>query len=87
MLIVNVELVPRGISSLRRSIGTIQIANVGGEDFCSYDVIATEAANPLTRTPARTAEIILVGHDRRQSVFRLLQAAAEELQNADWEPL
>ena len=46
-----------------------------------------ESANPLTGVPARTAEIILVGHNRRQSVWALLQAIASELETADWEAL
>lgn len=88
MVLVTLELIPGGISSMRRSIGTVQIANVSEfEDFASYSVLVMEAANPLTGTPARTAQVILVGHDRRQSVWRLLEAVAAELEAADWEPL
>jgi hypothetical protein len=88
MLVVTVDLVPGGAEPLRRSIGTLQISNVSDlADISSYHLLAMEAAIPLTGSAARTAECILFGHDRRQSVWRLIEAAAAELETADWEPL
>ena len=88
MVLITLELIPGGISSMRRSIGTVQISNLSEfEEFASYNVLAMEAANPLTATPARTAEVILVGHDRRQSLWRLVEAVAAELETAEWDPI
>jgi hypothetical protein len=88
MLIVRIELVPGGLSPMRRPIGTVQISNVSElADISNYKLLAMEGMNPLTGTSARMAECILVGHDRRQSVWRLIEAAAAELETADWEPL
>jgi hypothetical protein len=88
MLILTIELVPGGHSLMRRSIGTVQISNVSDlVDISSYHVLATEGANPLTGTSARVTECILIGHDRRQAVWKLIEAVAAELETADWEPL
>jgi hypothetical protein len=88
MLILTIELVPGGLSPLRRSIGTVQISNVSElADISNYKLLAMEGANPLIGTSARVAECILIGHDRRQTVWKLIEAAAAELETADWEPL
>lgn len=85
MLILNIELVPGGFEPLRKSIGSLRIANVSDlADVSDYSIVAMEAANPLTGAPARIAEYTLVNHPRRQSVFALLRAAAEALEGADW---
>ncbi|MCK1365177.1 hypothetical protein [Bradyrhizobium sp. 62] len=88
MLVITVDLIPGGVEPLRRSIGTVQISNISDlADISSYHLLAMEAANPLTGTAARTGECILFGHDRRQSVWKLIEAAAAAIETADWEPL
>src|SRR4051794_15255034 len=70
MLVISVDLVPGGFEPLRRSIGTVQVSNVSDlNDISNYHLLAMEAANPLTGSAARTAECILFGHGRRQSVW------------------
>jgi hypothetical protein len=43
-----------------------------------------EAANPLTGTPARNADCVIKQHDRRQSIWKLLVRAANELETANY---
>jgi hypothetical protein len=88
MLRINVEIHPGGFSPLRRSLATMSIGNTSNlADISNYDVVATEGANPLSGEPARICGFELKGHDRRQSVWRLLAAAIAEMEGADWDPL
>jgi hypothetical protein len=85
MLKVTVELVPSGFEPMRRSIALMHISNESDlADLSNYRVQATEAANPLTGDPPRVAECTVVNHDRRQSVWALVEAAVAELRKADW---
>ncbi len=88
MLVITVELLPAGYEPMRRSIATIQISNQSDlAEISDYRVIATESDNPLSGTPAAITECMVVKHDRRQSVWRLINAAAAELEEADWVPI
>jgi hypothetical protein len=85
MIVVTVELVPSGSGPLKRTIGTLRIANVGKlDDNSDYRVTAMEAANPNTGDPARIAEILLGGYDRHQSVWAIVKAASDRVEDADW---
>jgi len=85
MLIATIELVPGGFEPMRRTIGSLRIGNISGlADVSSYRIVAMEAANPLTGHPARIAECTLVGHDRRQSVWAILKAVSDAIEDADW---
>jgi hypothetical protein len=43
-----------------------------------------EGANPLTRSPPRSAECIVLAHGRKQSVWALARRACEEIINAEF---
>lgn len=88
MLVIDIHLVPGGFDPMKRTIGTLRIGNISDlSDISDYRIVGMEAANPLTNTPSRIAECVLQGHDRRQSVWRLLKAAADRIEEADWVPL
>jgi hypothetical protein len=88
MLQITIDLVPAGFEPLRRTIATMRVSNEDTQgNVCDYRVVATEAASALTGDPAGIAECLVVGHDRRQRVWALLEAVAAELQRADWVPL
>jgi hypothetical protein len=85
MLMVKVELVPGGFEPLRRTIGSLRIENISDlSDISNYRLVATEAANPLTGEPPRITECRLEGHDRRQSLWKILKAAVDRIEDADW---
>lgn len=85
MLIITIDLVPGGYESLRRTIGSMRIANISNlADVSDYDVAATEGANPLTGAKSRNASCTVKRHDRRQCVWALLAKASEEIIKADF---
>jgi|ERR1700722_19878434 hypothetical protein len=84
MLRLTIELVPGGFEPMRRTIASMRISNMSDLADCSdYLVEATEVANALTGDPARSAECILLAHDRKQSVWALLTKACDEVLNAN----
>lgn len=83
MLRITVELFPGGFEPLRRPIATMDIGNVSDlAEISNYAVRATEGANHLTGTPPRHFEAEVKGHDRRQSVWRLVAVAAAAVADA-----
>ena len=85
MLVVDIQLIPGGFEPMKRTIGTLRIENISDlSDISNYRIIAMEAANPLTSEPARIAECRLESHDRRQSVWKIVRAAVDRLDEADW---
>lgn len=89
MLKVSVEILPGGDPTRRRTLGLLTIANAtdaGGRS--DYEVYATEGANPLASLPARACATIVRSHDRHQSVWRLIEAAAAAVNDdaTDWVP-
>ena len=81
MLRVTVELVSHGG---RQPLGQMFVGNVSDlADVSAYEISASEAVNPLNGAPAWTARAEVVGHDRRQSVWRLVAAAATAIDKAD----
>jgi hypothetical protein len=85
MLVVNIELLPGGIETLRRPIATLRIANESQlADVSDYRIVATRSANPLTGEPPGIAEFRVLAHSRRQQVLALLQRVCEEAMMADW---
>ena len=85
MISVSVELVPGGYAPLKRTIGTLRIANVSDlSQISDYEVDFLEAANPLCGTPARIARIRVEGHERAQSVWVLIARAIAALDTADF---
>jgi hypothetical protein len=85
MLVVTVDLVPGGYEPQRRTIGSMQIANQSHRsNVCDYSVKVLEGANPLTGSRSRSAACTVLAHDRRQSVWALLEKACEEIMKADF---
>lgn len=83
MLVVNIELVPGGDPSRRRTIASLHIANQSDlADLSSYWVDAVEAANPVSGTPSRMASFRVENHLRAQSVWKLIQRALSTLETA-----
>jgi hypothetical protein len=84
MLKVIIEILPGGSASARRTLGLMTIANLSDlADLSDYEVSASEGANPLTGTPAWTCVTHVRSHPRRQSVWKIVQAAAASLEGAD----
>ena len=84
MLLVTVTLVPGGLASRRRDIGTLQISNLTDlAGISDYSVDIVEAANPLTGTPSRVGGCRIDAHDRAQTVWALVERAAVAAQKAD----
>jgi len=85
MLRITVDLHPAGVSVLRRTVGTMTIANVTNlSDVSDYHVNASEGPNPLTGLPAKTCVCKVYRHQRRQSVWALIGAAIAALERANW---
>jgi hypothetical protein len=53
-------------------------------DISSYQIDAMEGANRLAGTPPRIGACTVIGHDRRQSIWCLVEKAAAEIQAADF---
>ncbi|MDB5670957.1 MAG: hypothetical protein JWO25_1916 [Alphaproteobacteria bacterium] len=86
MLVVRVDLLPGGHEAGRRTLGVMNLANVSDlADVSSYLVEMAEAANPLTGATARTAVFFVAEHDRRQSVWTLVEKACTEIMKASTE--
>lgn len=84
MLVITVDIVPGGYEPLRRTIGSMQIANVSDlADVSDYAVDATESANPLSGTALRNRKCTVRAHNRRQSIWVLLAKASGEILKED----
>jgi hypothetical protein len=84
MLRIVVELVPGGFDPLRRTIASMRISNISDlAEVSDYQIEVMEALNPLTGLPAYEAGCVVAAHDRRQSVWRLLERACREIAEAD----
>lgn len=88
MLKITVDIHPGGSAMLRRTLATMTIANVSNlADVSDYQVSALESANPLTGLSARICGFEVTGHDRRQSVWTLLETALAQMESAEWAEL
>jgi hypothetical protein len=73
---------------MRRTIGTLRIANISDlAEISDYAVDVLEAANPLAGTKPRNASCSVEGHDRRQSIWALIAKAAEAAMKAEYDEL
>ena len=78
MLVVTIDLVPGGFEPMRRTIASMRIASISNlADISDYGIEANETNNPLAGTPPQTAQCVIRGHARAQSVWALLAKAAE----------
>ncbi len=88
MLRVIVELVPGGFEPLCRRIASMTIANVSDlADRSDYMIQAVEGANPVAGLPPRDVSVTVEGHDRRQSVWSLVERAAAAVARAESDPV
>jgi hypothetical protein len=88
MLLITIDLLPGGHASHRRTLASMQIANITGlADISDYHIGAIEGANPLTGTPPRSTTCIVTGHDRNQAVWALVAKAASEIMLAEFDEL
>jgi hypothetical protein len=86
VLTVTIDLVPGGFEPRRRTIATMRIANITDlADVSGYRIEALEGVNPLTGEPARCAICEVEGHDRRQTVWALLEKACHQIIRAKFE--
>jgi len=85
MLRVTIDLVPGGFEPGRRTIASMQIANVSDlADVSDYAIAVVEAANALAGTPSRSGTCLVAGHDRRAPVWALLAKAAQAALEVDY---
>ena len=87
MLKISVEILPGGNPAQRRTIGVMTVGNSSDlADLSSYEISASESANPVAGTSARSCQTTLEDHDRRQSVWSIVSAAAATVihENTDW---
>lgn len=76
MLRIIVELVPGGIGR-PRELARAMLGNLSMLDKISdYSVMVREGPNPIADTPAWEADGTITGHDREQTVWTLVHAAA-----------
>ena len=88
MLVINIDLIPGGFEPRRRSIALMRIINMSDlADISDYRIEVVEAANSLAGTPSRTAATMVIGHARYQTVWALVQRAAQEIVNAEFDDL
>lgn len=78
MLVGTIDLVPGGFEPMRRTIASMGIVNSDLAEISNYRI---ETSNPLTGTPERTAQCVIQGHARAQSVWALLARASGEIAN------
>lgn len=84
MLVVTVELVPGGFEPLRHTIATMQIANASNlADISDYRIVTVEGANRVSGAPPLSTECVVLGHDRRQRVWVLIEKACSAVAAAD----
>ncbi len=83
MLIVGIDILPRGDDDGRQTTGTMTIVAVGGvDDLADPAVTPMEATSPVAGAPW-IADTTAAGHDRQQSAWRLSAAAAQSIDDAD----
>jgi hypothetical protein len=88
MLRIIVEILPNGQRELRHTIASMNVGNLSDlADVSEYRVDATEGANPVAATPSRSSTCTVFGHDRRSSVWSLVEKAAAEIQRAESDEL
>jgi hypothetical protein len=88
VLRVIIELVPGGHRELRRTIASMHIGNQSNlANISDYKIEAMESANPMTGKSAVSATCIVVGHDRRTSVWTLIAKATAEIAKAELDVL
>jgi hypothetical protein len=88
MLLITIDLLPGGHAPHRRTVASMQIANISDlADISDYHIGAIEGANPLTGTPPRSATCIVTGHERYQAVWALVAKAASEIMTAEFDEL
>lgn len=77
MLRIIVELVPGGVGRARE-IARAELGNVSDlADRSDYVIIAREGHNDVAGTPPWEARGRIFSHDRRSTVWKLVEAAAE----------
>jgi hypothetical protein len=85
MIVVSVDLWPGGFAPLGRQLGMLRISNVSDlARVSNYSIHIAEAANPLSKTPARIGGCRIEAHDRKQSIWVLIERAAAAAQTADF---
>jgi hypothetical protein len=77
MLRILVQLVPGGDEELLREIARAELANISElARISNYAIVANEGVNRLAAMPAWSRRGLIVGHDRRQSAWKLVERAA-----------
>ena len=77
MLRIRVELVPAGDESRKRELACAILGNVTNLDPVSdYQIRAREGDNPVAGTKEWDSRGMIAGHDRRSTVWALVERAA-----------
>lgn len=77
MLVIKVELWPGGEEQYKTVVARALIGNISDlADTSDYAVSVSEGQNPIAGTPAWKGRGRIDGHDRRQSVWALVEKAA-----------
>lgn len=81
MIVVYVEVWPNGDQSKARPIGSLGFKNVtkDGDLLDSYVYEMDEAPNPVLHIPQLTRASTIVGHNRNQSVWKLIRRAIDHV--------
>ncbi|MET4085619.1 hypothetical protein ABID60_001325 [Bradyrhizobium sp. S3.5.5] len=88
MLRIVAELIPGGVPGLKRTIGTMDIANVSDlAPRSDYEAVVREGASRLTGNAPRSCTVTVYDHDRHQSVWKLVAAVIAAMENAEYEDL
>jgi hypothetical protein len=82
MIFVAVYLLPGGSEELRRGIAAMAISNMSNlAERSDYRVKLFEAANPIGKTAERSSVVMIHDHDRRESVWSLIEKAIRKGSN------
>lgn len=77
MLRIRVELVPGGREHLKHEVARAELGNLSHLAARSdYSISASEGPNPTACTEAWASRGNILGHDREQTVWRLVEKAA-----------
>lgn len=79
MIRVLVQMVPGGDERRTRELGRAELGNLsaaGPSIFSSYSIVAHEGSNPLAGTGPWECRGTIENHDRRESVWKLVERAA-----------
>jgi hypothetical protein len=76
MLRIRIEIVPFGDENRVRELARAELGNITAGDLSDYRITAREGVNPVAGRGHWESCGLIAKHDRRQTVWRLVERAA-----------